>query len=420
MSRYRVILILFAVTLVGALNSGRSLWWSLAGALFAMLVIAVLWAWLSVNWLRIQRRTLTRVAQVGATLEEEFVLSNLSAIPKLWVEVRDDSTLPGHFASRVVGWISGKQWRGWRIGTFCSRRGRFTLGPLRVRSGDPLGIFQMERAIPRINSILVYPAVYTFAEFPLPAGYLPGGEALRRRTHYVTTNASGVRDYMTGDVINRIHWPLSIKRQRLTVKEFELDPMSEIWVLLDLARDAHTSMVTLQDDGSDFVEAAPMSAGSFLLPPQTEEYAVSMAASVAQHFLRIGRSIGMITYSQHREVLNGDRGERQLGKIMEVLSVLRSDGSVPFERVLRAEGALLARGSTVIAISASPHLEWALAVQQMVRSGLRVVAVVVDSETFGGAQSSAPLIAGLAEAGAVVRVVRRGESLTAAIETPVV
>ena len=36
MSRYRVILFLFAVTLVGALSSGRSLWWSFTGALFAL------------------------------------------------------------------------------------------------------------------------------------------------------------------------------------------------------------------------------------------------------------------------------------------------------------------------------------------------------------------------------------------------
>jgi uncharacterized protein (DUF58 family) len=183
MSRYRVILLLFVVTLAGALGSGKSLWWSFAGALFALLAVSILWAWLGVNWLRIRRRTLTRVAQVGQTLVEEFVIANLSRIPKLWVEVRDQSTLPNHYASRVVGLIGSLQWRGWRVATFCNERGRYTLGPLLVRSGDPLGIYQMERAVHKISSILVYPAIYEFREFPLPAGYLPGGEALRRRTH---------------------------------------------------------------------------------------------------------------------------------------------------------------------------------------------------------------------------------------------
>ncbi|MCL5999584.1 MAG: DUF58 domain-containing protein [Chloroflexi bacterium] len=420
MSRYRVILLLFIVTLIGALGSGRSLWWSFAGALFALIAVSVAWAWLSVNWLRIRRRTLTRVAQVGQTLDEEFVLANLSRIPKLWIEVRDQSTLPSHYASRVLGLIGPLQWRGWRVSTFCSRRGRYTLGPLLVRSGDPLGIYQMERAVHKINSILVYPAVYEFREFPLPVGHLPGGEALRRRTHYVTTNASGVRDYMTGDVINRIHWPLSTKRQRLTVKEFELDPMSDLWIMLDLQREAHVRLPDPAGDEDEFTETAPDTAKTFVLPPQTEEYAISMAASVAQHFLRQDRAVGLITYAHHREVLSSDRGERQINKLMEMLSVLRADGAVPFERVLRAEGMLLPRGATVIAISASSDVTWALPVQQLVRSGLRVVAIVIDAHTFSGVESPAVLIGALAEAGAVVRVIRRGESPAEAIGRPAV
>ena len=419
MSRYRVILLLFLVTLAGALGSGKALWWSFAGALFALLFVSVVWAWLGVNWLRISRRTLTRVAQVGQVLEEEFLLTNLSRIPKLWTEVRDFSTLPGHYASRVVGWVKGLQWRGWRITTFCSRRGRYTLGPMVISSGDPLGIYQMQRALNRISNILVYPATWQFNEFPLPGGHLPGGENQRRRTHYVTTNASGVRDYMTGDVINRIHWPLSMKRMRLTVKEFELDPMSEIWILLDLEGAAQTRMPDPEIPGDGLTETTPGTPQSFVLPPQTEEYAVSMAASTAQHFLKQGRAVGLVTYSTHREVLSSDRGERQINKMMEMLSVLRANGPVPFERVIRAEGALLPRGATVIAISPSTDVSWALSMHQMVRSGLRAVAIVVDAETFGSPQSAAPVIGALAEAGAIVRVLKRGQSLVEAVEQPV-
>jgi uncharacterized protein (DUF58 family) len=406
------------ITLAGALYSGKSLWWSFAGAFFALILVSVLWAWLGVNWLRIGRRTLTRVAQAGQTLNEEFIITNLSAIPKLFVEVRDFSNLPGHYASRVVGLIGGNKWRGWKTETFCAWRGRYSLGPLQVRSGDPLGIYQMMRPIHKVSSILVYPAVWEFDEFPLPAGYLPGGLALRRRTHYVTTNASGVRDYTNGDVINRIHWPLSIKRQRLTVKEFELDPMSEIWIMLDLERAAQTRIGIPAPQADEMVEVVPATRGAFVLPARTEEYAVSMAASVAQHFLKQNRAIGLLTYSHHREVIGCDRGERQSGKIMETLSVLQADGAVPFARVLLAEGALLSRGATIIAISSSPDVAWVNAVQQVVRGGQRMVAIVIDGRSFGRAEPSAPLIAALTETGAVVRVVRRGDSLSDAIAQP--
>lgn len=421
MSRYRVIWMLFLISLVGALSTGRSLWWMSAGALSMLIVIPIVWAWLGVNWLRIGRRTFTRVAQVGQILEEEFQLTNLSRIPKLWVEVRDLSTLPGHYASRVVGLIGGRQWRRWRVKTRCEQRGRYVLGPLLVRSGDPLGIYQMQRRLDMAHTLLVYPATYEFRDFPLPSTFLPGGDALRRRTHYVTTNAASVRDYVTGDSINRIHWPTSVRRQRLIVKEFELDPISDVWIALDLFRGAHFAPEDASADRFDPPEpAAPRPAtdddAPFRLPPYTEEYAISLAASVARHFLQQDRIVGLIAHGIHREVIPGERGERQMTKILETLSVVRAQGEIPFDRVLSTEVVSLARGTTLVAISASPDVAWALAIQQAVHSGIRVVALVIDAHTFGAAHEYDDVIAALANAGAIVRVVRYGDSLPQAVE----
>ena len=405
---------------------GRALWWSIAGALFALIVIAILWAWTGVNWLRVSRRSSVRVAQVGQTIEEEFRVTNLGRVPKLWLEVQDSSTLLGHYASRVVGFVGGGQWWGWRVRTRCLERGRYELGPVTVRSGDPLGIYQMHRKIDLKNILLVHPLIYDFRDFPLPMGYLPGGEALRRRTHYITTNAAGVRDYVNGDSINRIHWGLSAKRNRLIVKEFELDPMSDLWVALDLHGAAHYVLNKNSDnvESNEVIEnPSATDAGTtetFSLPPDTEEYAVSLAASAAHHFLKQDRLVGLIGYGQHRQVIPGDRGERQHNKIMETLAVVRADGNLPFERVLKAELAQLPRGSTIVAISPSPDVAWAEAIQQAMRSGLRAVAIVIDAETFGSSISNTNIIAALAETGAVVRVVKRGESLAQAIERSVI
>jgi len=420
MTRYRVVWALFLVALTGALSTGRDLWWAFTGALLMLIVIPITWTWLGVNWLRIARRTSARVAQAGQNLEEEFKLTNLSRIPKLWVEVRDQSTLPGHRASRVVSLIGGHQWRGWRVKTRCEHRGRYRLGPLVVCSGDPLGIYQMQRRLDVVHTLLVYPATFDFRDFPLPATFLPGGDALHRRTHYVTTNAAGVRDYVAGDSINRIHWPTSVRRQRLIVKEFELDPISDIWVAVDLYADAH---IGLDEDAPDsmaeqpplLITVADEASSAFQLPPQTEEYAISIAASVAKHFLQQGRVVGLIAHGAHRQVIPGERGDRQLTKIMETLSVVRAHGQIPFDRVLSGESTLLTRGATLVAISTWPDVAWALAVQQAVRSGIRVVAIVIDGQSFGAAHPCDDVVAALANAGAVVRVVRCGASIPHAV-----
>ncbi len=429
MSRYRVIIVLFLIALVGALSTGRGLFWAFAGSLLMLIVVPIVWAWTGVNWLRISRRTFSRVAQVGQHLEEEFRLTNLSWLPKLWIEVRDQSNLPNHYASRVVGLVGGKQWRGWRTRTLCEQRGRFSLGPILVRSGDPLGIYQMQKRIHNVTTLLVYPATYAFRDFPLPATFMPGGDALRRRTHYVTTNAAGVRDYTTGDSINRIHWPSSVRRQRLIVKEFELDPMSDVWIAVDLYEGAHIHPL-LSDELEEIEQSATPtsptastaptaseSSPAFTLPADSEEYTISIAASAAQHFLQQGRVVGLIAYGKHRELVAAERGERQHTKIMETLAVVRAHGEIPFERVLSSEAFLLPRNASLIAISASPDVAWAAAVQQATRSGLRVVAIVIDVQSFGAeGVTCEPVVAALAESGAIVRIVRFGDSIPAAIE----
>src|SRR5260370_42143524 len=117
--------------------------------------------------------------------------------------------------------------------------------------------------------------------FTLPLGPMPGGEALRRGAHYVPANAAGVRDCSPGDSFNRIHWKSTARRDRLIVKEFELDPLSDIWIFLDGDRDAQASLPDGQ--GAEPGEGTPLWVGKrakVTLPPSTEEYAVSVAATL--------------------------------------------------------------------------------------------------------------------------------------------
>jgi uncharacterized protein (DUF58 family) len=44
-----------------------------------------------------------------------------------------------------------------------------------------------------------------------------------------------VRDYEPGDSFSRIHWRSTARRDRLVVKEFELDPLADIWIVPDMS-----------------------------------------------------------------------------------------------------------------------------------------------------------------------------------------
>jgi uncharacterized protein (DUF58 family) len=415
-SRRNVVLILAIAALIGGLSTGRDLLFNIAYLLGLLLIGSFLWAWASLRWLHLSRVTRSRYAQAGGLFEERFSVRNTSFLPKLWLEVRDYSELPFHYASRVIANMHGRDLTTWRVNTICMHRGQYQLGPLRLSTSDPFGFFPLERHLPQTGTLVVYPKTYAIDYFALPIGALPGGDALRRRTHYVTTNASGVRDYAPGDSFSRIHWPSSARKQRLIVKEFELDPLADIWIIPDMSLRSHVA-AELPRETVNYNPRVPvwMQEIKYVLPESTEEYTISVAASLADYFTRRDRNVGMIAYAQSREVIQPDRGERQRNKMLETLAVLRADGEMPIEHALHAEMQVFARGTTLIVITPTASDAWADLARQLKRRGLRVVTVLLDPASFGGPRSSAPLAAFLEASGVTTYLVRNGENLSAAL-----
>jgi uncharacterized protein (DUF58 family) len=59
------------------------------------------------------------------------------------------------------------------------------------------------------------------------------------------------------------------------------------------------------------------------------EYAISIAASVAKVLHQQKREVGLVSTGQNYTVLPAERGERQLGKILETLAVIEPEGELP-------------------------------------------------------------------------------------------
>ena len=413
-SRRLVALVLLVIFLIGALVTGRDLFFNLLYLWLALLVTAVLWTWTGLHGIRMARHTRALRAQVGRPLEERLAVRNLGRTPKLWLEVRDRSDLPEHDASKVVVALGAKQERAWVVRTRCQKRGRFRLGPLSLTSGDPFGLFQITRQIPQTTNVVIYPATVDLPDFVLPLGVLSGGDALRRRTHYVTANAAGVREYAPGDSFNRIHWPSTARRDRLIVKEFELDPQADVWLFLDGDRAVQAALPqpppVFHDSDKWWVIQDRVT-----LPPSTEEYGVSVAASLAQFFIRRDRAVGMVAYGQAREVIQPDRGERQLTKLLEMLAVFRTVGQIHFHDALTIEAEQLPRGATVILITSSWDMRWVVAAQSFKRRGLRVAGVVLNLPTFGGQHENASLADALWAMGIPAYRVKNGDDLAASL-----
>ncbi len=278
--------------------------------------------------------------------------------------------MPGHEAKRVVT-VPARGQKTWRVRSTIRRRGLYSVGPVAVTTGDPFGLFRHTRTFGRPQNVLVYPRAFELPRFSVPPANLPGEGRFRRRTHYVTPNASGVRPYEFGDSFNRIHWGSTARTGELMVKIFELDPASDIWVILDLNRDAHAG------EGDD----------------STEEYGVSIAASVARYFLTANRTVGFLSYGRGFDVVEAERGLPQYTRILESLAMARAWGDVPLGDLLANEARRFGRHTTVIVITPSTDEEWVAGLGALQARGVKVAAIVLEPSTFGGERSSLEVFA---------------------------
>ena len=411
-SSLRTVLILLAASLFGLAVSGQPIYSRLSYLWLFLIIGNFVLSRLALRGFRIERRARSLRAQVGQIFEESFELHNSARLPRIWLEIQDGSGLPGSRGSRVLTLIGARKTRSYISRTRLTHRGTYQLGPTELHSGDPFGFFPVSTSLPFQQTLTVYPRLVDISSFPKPPGLLPGGEALRRRTHQITPNAATVREYINGDPMSRIHWASTARRDRLMVKEFELDPLAEVWLFLDAERSSQAELAHDLDSDAGSVLLADKVDNK--LAPSTEEYAASLTASLARYYLQQDRSVGLMAAGATLDVLPVDRGGRQLGKIMETLALLDANGQVPYAGFVSGQARHLTRGSTMVLITPSTERDVALLADQLLRLGLRPIVVLLDAESFGGPPGSKKLGAALKALGVPHLLISEGQDLAAA------
>ncbi len=358
-------------------------------------------------------------ASVGEVFEERFEVSITTWPGCPWVEVVNESLLPGASGSRLLTRIGKGEKRFYNARSLLTRRGAFLLGPTRVLAGDPFGLFPVEKLIPALETMIVLPMIYPISEFPPPPGLLPGGKTIRTKTADVTPHAAGIREFVPGDPMKRIHWPKTAQRGHFMVKEFEQDPQAEIWLFVDAQSDKH---FRLQEESLAITEEKLLLRKPRIgLPRDTFEYGLSAAGSLAQHFLRNRRSVGMACSTMKYTVLSSERGERQVGKLLETLAFLQPDGKIPVLGLVTLQAKNLPLGTGVILITPAAEPELLLAVEDLQRRNLRPVVVLIKRASFGGIlDETEAIITTLITMNVPVCTLNFGDNLTEKLSLPVV
>lgn len=359
--RLRLPLLSFVLLTITAFILPDRVWNTLLIGLGGMFVVAYGWVWFLSNGIEAERRLRARWVSVGDLLEETFVLWNHSQFPALWVEVIDHSNVPGYQAA-IVRSPGIERADRWLQKAVCLQRGQYQIGPWLIRTSDPFGIFMADIHYPQITEIIIHPPIHTQIPVKLPAGQSSGRKRARQRSWQATINAATVRSYTPGDPKRWIHWPTTARRDLLMVREFDLDAVGDIWILLDMQAAVQLG------EGID----------------GTEEQAVLLAASLAARALRQNRAVGIATYGRHPQIIASGHGSGQEWRILRALALAKADGDTSLESALRDLGRNTNRGSAAVVISADPETSWVPQLLQLTKQGIESTVILLDRPSFGG------------------------------------
>jgi len=335
---------------------------------------------------------LRRRAGKGALLEGEDVWVTLEArpasrVPAPSLAVTERITRYGEQETPLRR--AGRAYRGTYVLERVPR-GRYAVEEARAAIEDPFGLARTEVELAAGGSLLVYPRLVSLDRlFSESGAHAHDGRRLllRRPSGF---DLHSVREYERGESLRKVHWRTTARRGQLMVKELEDAPRDEIAVLLD-------------------ADETAVAAESF-------DVQVRAAGSILRaHAARARRAVLAIN-SAERPSARVSSLEGDWLAALALLAAAAPNGTRPIVELLTREGGPASRAMETVVVTA--RLSGALATKLVQRalSGQGVSVVWVDAASFAGRPTRVePELLRLQAAGVAVAVLRRGDSLAAAL-----
>ncbi len=320
--------------------------------------LSYLWSWIQTRGLEVTVETLSARPQVGHPLNLRVTIREKLGIPRLGLRLSmlDLSTRE----DALILNLKPRSTTSHTIMAHQDRRGLNVIGAAEIAASDPLGLTSLRRQVGEPQTITVYPQVV-----PLVAGLSVGAAAFgdvgrASLMPGASASASRVREYRPSDSLNRIHWPTTARTNRLMSKEFDSGGHTAVWLILDLQASRQLG------DGLE----------------STEEYAVTIAASLAVSLIESHQNVGLMVHGDALHSIIPQRDATQLSVILDTLSRVEATGDVPLSNLLIKAGRELPQGSLAVVIAPGPIPGSPSVFQHMYRRGVTVVPVMLDSGSF--------------------------------------
>jgi uncharacterized protein (DUF58 family) len=180
-----------------------------------------------------------------------------------------EETIPYSLGARPRYVLNGIERNGSREVSYQLRsdlRGKFVVGPMRVRIADVFGLVELTANFATKNTLTVTPKVIPLTSAATTGSWSSDGDGRTRMTAAAGDDDVIPRAYRDGDELRRVHWRSTARYGELMVRREEQRWQDRAVVILDSRRSAHVGTG----------------------PSSSFEFAVSAAASIGVHLARSG------------------------------------------------------------------------------------------------------------------------------------
>lgn len=299
----------------------------------------------------------------GDTVEFCLVVRTSSRIPRLFMEARDqlpawlqpaDSeavsfSVPANAISKVP----------YRVRLL--KRGAYRLESVYVTALDPLGVFAFSKRFEAPGELLVYPVPEPISDIVLMGAERYGFRELPiATTRGSGVDPDGVREYIPGDPLRRVHWKSTARSGKLSVIEFEESRAVNVVIALDICRQGQYG------EGRE---------SSF-------EYLVRVAASLAQSSIRQGASVRLITGDAVTPASASGRGSDHLYEVLGDLARAEPIDDETLSSSLMRRVGRIALGTTLVVLTSGNDRKLGETLSHLTTDGAQVVVVYADPRSF--------------------------------------
>ena len=361
-TRGRLLFLIGLAVVLGSMMAGQRDVMRIGLLLVALPVVALILVSRARLRMTCERTVEPAQAPLGSSMKGQIVLGQDGRLPGAMIMLED--TVPRELGSRPRFLVdrADLNWRRVVEYPLLGRvRGRFSTGPLVVRTTDPFGLVQLDRQFSATNEVMVTPRIVELPPIRATGGAGSTGEARPHRIGVVGQDDVLVREYRQGDDVRRIHWRSTARLGEIMVRREEQawDPSAS--VLLDSRAAAHAGR------GMN----------------NSMEWAISAAASIAVHFLDGGFSVEIFEADGALRIAGsmGQHSSTSRELVISRLTDLRPRSTTTLHYAV--ESATLDRpGQLVIAILGRMTAEEANALLRTRRNRAYGLAMMLDVDTF--------------------------------------